>query len=485
MARGQGGDPRLSLLPTPALIAALHALSLAREFELRAFEAVVGELARRAGQGVVPAPAPPRAGGALWALPFEGAAEARSEDALARPPPPTFWGRGSATDWVEAEAAAASAAAAAAARPHHTPHPHAPHPHLPFSRAPPFSDSPPPQPGAAEPEPPLDALSASRLHSALLTLTMLSPFPRVAERVPAALRAAAAAAAPDAVLAAAVGGGGGGGCGGGGAPLPARAVAAALLLSAPPGAAAAAAAVASPLPLLISHVTRVLRAALPEREAVGGGGGGGSGDAEPAPAAPRSLISILSRLSRLQWSGNALAAASARSAHTTLAEEPLEPSEEWEAPVSAARVAARARGVLDLLALPGLRRELRRVPQGQHGELLVQPLRPAACGILIHVALPMHRVALEVGGGPESAVAAPGGGGAQLSLRAQWRAGVLAAEGWRVVHVPVAALVGAWQWHAAVGRAPQGWRLRPQAGALSPLATAATLARLLPELQRT
>jgi hypothetical protein len=498
MARGQRGDARLSLLPAPALIAALHALCLAREFEPRAFEAVVEELARRhaaaAEAGAEAARAAARGSGgaaAAWALPPDGGGGDGGDAALplaARPPPPTFWGRGSATDWVEGDAAAAAAAAAAVAASAAAPGAgggflsaaRAPPP-LPFSRAPPFSVHPPPTPGAAEP--PLDPVSAARLHGVVLTMERLSPFPALAARLPAPLRAAAAAAAPEALLLAAAAGGGAA------SPAAARATAAALLSGPPPPALFSSAPPPaqppppSPLPLLIAHVSRVLRAAaVPEPQ--GGGGGEGAPAEAPPRAQPRlNLVSILTRLSRLKWSARARAEAGGGGggARAAAAAEPhLETSEEWEVPTACARLAARARACLDLTAVPGLRRELRRVPPAQHGALLVQPLRPAAGGILIHVALPMHRLALEIVGGPESAVAAPSGGAPpSLSLRTQWRAAVLAADGWRVVYVPVGALAGSWTWHAAGGGC-----LRPAAGALAPLATAATLARLLPELQR-
>lgn len=131
--------------------------------------------------------------------------------------------------------------------------------------------------------------------------------------------------------------------------------------------------------------------------------------------------------------------------------------------IDSSQLSVRSSTYLDLLREPHILEALKEegfTEVTDVGEMLVAPLYASDCGVVIHVALPYHRVALEfVGPGgavtyaPFSSTSLPShdfpasstdSTPALLSLQVMWRAGLLRATGWTVIFVPVPLLSSQW-----------------------------------------
>jgi hypothetical protein len=499
-ASNRGVDPRLRTVPLCALVALLHCLCLAWEFDENAFAAGIQELQRRAGAGELRGGQGGRGREAKAGANGEGGegeegegeeweergiwgerAEAtwRAENSLGRklfrvaggggslvPSPDFLWSRGSRTDWEED----------AAARQLQQQHQYQQHQHkhkATLSRGAPKSvwvdpeaeDTPPPSPSSfsfsssssssqllpwpeaqfrAERGRAMDATTAQRLHDVLITLGTVSPFAHFVWEVPKQLRREALEASPRR------------------APL---ALSAAQFFqqqhsfqvgpfakSGPSLRSSQAAARQGPhfffpppsLDTLLSHCAQVLRRAIPSPLALSGSGGALAVAVEgeaPTPlpvASPPLLHWLFSGSSRKQAKG-----ASQRVRRAGSAARPKNGVGEEEAceafsPPNTAAFATHVQSYLSLVESPVVREAVEACraeeedgdttnspssPSPLEGlfESLVQPLYVAECGLVVHLALPYHRVAIEYLG--------PGEGGAGQRSHAEVHVALCPAAG--------------------------------------------------------
>jgi len=418
----RGVDPRLSTLTTRNIISLLQALCLAWEFDEDAFSMGIGELQRRVDAGGIEVALASPGGEGGWKaeeVPMgvgveedmdswgKGGAAAwkkkRPFSSLLAPatnsPSPDFlWDRGSSSDWASIPTTTSTGE-------------------------------------AWEVEPPLDTQACRQLHDVLITLGTLAPFPALVWEVPKPLRLAALSVSPFY--------------------NPGQAEAAA------EGAVAPFYPPPAPLAQLADHCIRVLRASLTP------GGpllAAAAAAAHPPPTPRQEIPRLLSWLFDGKHALGSEAGAERRRKRRIPPPPPrpgpaacgMPPTLVSEAPCDAARLTQRASTFLDLLTHPEIVAALREEglsQPGEVGEALVAPTYAAQCGVVCHVALPYHRVAIELVG-PGGAVAAcayphppptptpphpP-----SLSLHTMWKASILRASGWTVIFMPVPPLASDW-----------------------------------------
>lgn len=453
----RGVDPRLSTIPTPLIISLLHALCMAWEFDEDAFTMAILELQVRDAAGEWGASEKLEGGGEeergvwgegaalFWKTPtfldsvFLGSAETgkfmpfSSSTSILSPVPDFLWDRGSSIDWDTSQSG------------------------TPFTF-------------------PWDFKTVWKLHQILTTLGTVTKFPQLVWQVPRILREKALSVSPFIH------------------PLP-TSPAFGYIQHLPFGGDFGCPSF-PPLESLSRHCVAVLRSSIPAISSI-----------SPQTTNPMSAIASKSAppseiFSWLLQKG----LGASREMHTRRAKASSDvnflkrrggkceiKSPSFPLHFDSSQLSLRSSTYLDLLREPHILEALKEegiTEVTDVGEMLVAPLYASDCGVVIHVALPYHRVALEFVGPGGAVTYAPFSSSslpshdfpasftdstpALLSLQVMWRAGLLRATGWTVVFIPVPLLSSQWM-HCVTNEGGCTITATP-----NPFNTVSLLAKILP-----